>query len=266
MQHLIESYENYNEEDRITTNNARRIEYITNLRAILENIAGDGTKILDVGAGTGAYAIELAKRGLELTALDITPRHVSLMKNRILHEKFSMQAELGNAIDLSAYDNSSFDVVLNMGPYYHLTDKEERDKCLKESIRVLKSNGILVLAYIGRLYIYQYMGLANPKYLDHPLSRQILKTGVMRSTDEGCFWTDAFFALPNAVEAELEDKGLTIIDHIASDGMAPAFKEKMDNLSEEEFTQYCENHYHICREPSILGSSNHGLVFARKTG
>ncbi|QUH28540.1 class I SAM-dependent methyltransferase [Vallitalea guaymasensis] len=43
-------------------------------------------KILDCAAGTGIYSFELAHEGHEVTALDLTPRHVSIMKDRIVYD------------------------------------------------------------------------------------------------------------------------------------------------------------------------------------
>lgn len=56
MNYVVESYENYQEENRLTTNNARRIEFITTTR-VLEEIIGAKSKILDCAAGTGIYAL-----------------------------------------------------------------------------------------------------------------------------------------------------------------------------------------------------------------
>ncbi|MBR6615536.1 MAG: class I SAM-dependent methyltransferase, partial [Lachnospiraceae bacterium] len=83
--HIVETYENYKEENRLTTNNARRIEFETTVR-VMEELIGTGKKILDCAAGTGVYAFHFADRSHEVTATDITPRHVEIM-NRTLKEK-----------------------------------------------------------------------------------------------------------------------------------------------------------------------------------
>lgn len=43
----------------------------------------------------------------------------------------------------------SFDVVLCLGPMYHLLKDEDRIKCIDECLRVLKPDGILAIAYIN---------------------------------------------------------------------------------------------------------------------
>lgn len=78
--YVVDSYENYQEENRLTTNQARKIEFITTTR-IFEEIIPPRCKILDCAAGTGAYAFWLADRGHDVTATDITPRHVKLIED-----------------------------------------------------------------------------------------------------------------------------------------------------------------------------------------
>ena len=68
--YVVESYENYKEEDRLTTNNARKIEFITTTR-IFDELFRNHSKILDCAAGTGAYAFYLADQGYDVTATDM---------------------------------------------------------------------------------------------------------------------------------------------------------------------------------------------------
>lgn len=71
--YVVESYENYKEEDRLSTNNARKIEFITTTKVFDELISGK-KKILDCAAGTGVYTFYLADKGHDVTATDITPK------------------------------------------------------------------------------------------------------------------------------------------------------------------------------------------------
>ena len=154
--HVIESYENYKEEDRLTTNNARKIEFINTVRILGEHIKKK-SKILDCAAGTGVYAFYFAEQGHDVTATDITPRHIDIINKNLSDKQYNMKTAVMDAVDLSVFDDDTFDVVLNMGPFYHLITEEQRNKCISECIRVLKKNGILVTAYIPRFYVFQYV-------------------------------------------------------------------------------------------------------------
>lgn len=261
--YVVENYENYREENRLTTNNARRIEFLTTTRIMDELLPGN-SRVLDCAAGTGIYAFYLADKGHNVTATDITPRHVEIM-NHIQKEKtYKMNTAVLDATDMNIFEDETFDVVLNMGPFYHLTSKEQRTRCMSESLRVLKKGGLLFTAYIPRFYVFQLMALKDDNYLDKRLAEQIIGTGVLKHDDEKCFWTDTYYATKKEMEEIYLQNNIEIIDHFAQDGMTPQFAEKVDTWKEEQFKIWCNYHYSVCREESILGASNHVMIVGRK--
>lgn len=261
--YVVENYENYREEDRLTTNNARRIEFLTTSRIIDELIDGK-KKILDCAAGTGIYAFHLADNGHDVTATDITPRHIEIIRDTFTTKNYQMQTEILDAANMSIFADESFDVVLNMGPFYHLIDKDKRENCLKECLRVLKKGGLLITAYIPRYYIFQYIAMQNDYFLDSELAQQLITTGVLRHDDEKCFWTDTYYSSADEMEQLYKDNMLTVIDHFAQDGLTPQFSEKVDKWNSEQFKIWCDYHYSVCREKSLLGASNHVVIIGKK--
>lgn len=261
--YVVENYEGYREEDRLTTNNARRIEFITTSRIINEHI-GKEMKILDCAAGTGIYAFDLADNGHSVTATDITPRHIEIIKSNIEDKGYRMETAVLDATDMSIFADESFDAVLNMGPFYHLLTQEQREKCMSECLRVLKKDGLIFTAYIPRYYVFQFASLNDTKYLDLRLAKQIIDTGVLRHDDEKCFWTDTYYSSAEEMENMYRQYGVDIVDHFAQDGLTPLFSEKVDRWTGEEFDTWCEYHYSVCRERSTLGASNHVVIAGRK--
>lgn len=263
MNYVVESYENYKEEDRLTTNNARKIEFITTTR-VFDEVIDVKSKILDCAAGTGVYAFWLADKGHDVTATDITPRHIDIINQTLKTKEYSMNTAVLDATDMSCFVDDTFDVVLNMGPFYHLITEEQREKCLKECLRVLKRGGLLMTAYIPRYYVFQYVATSDVKYLDGHLAKQLIETGVLKHDDEKCFWTDTYYSSKEEMETIYGKHGLEIIDHFAQDGLAPLLSHKVDNWNESQFKTWCDYHYSICREQSILGSGNHVIIIGRK--
>lgn len=261
--HVVESYENYREETRLTTNNARKIEFLNTVR-ILNEWLPTPCRILDCAAGTGVYACDLAERGHDVTATDLTPRHIEVLREELKNKPYAMQTAVMDATNLSAFADESFDVVLNMGPLYHLVEEADRLRCLQESLRVLKKGGLLVAAYIPRFFVFQHVAMQDARYLDASLSEQILRTGVLRQEDEKCFWTDTYYATAEEMETLYRQLGLVVVDHFAQDGVAPQFADKVDRWNEEQFQIWCDHHYRMCREKSILGASNHVVIIGRK--
>lgn len=260
---VVNYYENYREEDRITTNNARRIEFLTTIHKLDELLKGS-LSILDCAAGTGAYAFYLADKGHKVTATDITPRHIKMIEEFLKDKAYSMDIKVLDATDMGCFEDECFDVVLNMGPFYHLTDDVSRIKCLRESIRVLKKGGYLITAYIPRLYLNQMIVMSDDKYLDAELLNQIRETGVLLHDDPKCFWTDTYYSTYDEMQKLYEDNGIECIDHFAQDGLAPLFHNTVDQWTDEQFGTWLEYHLSVCSEKSIIDMSNHVIIVGRK--
>lgn len=261
--YVVESYENYKEEDRLSTNNARKIEFITTTR-VFNELFKKHSRILDCAAGTGAYAFYLDEQGHNVSATDITPRHIEVIRNNMISKNYKMDIAVLDATNMDILADETFDVVLNMGPFYHLITKEQREKCLSESLRVLKKGGLIVTAYISRYYVFQLVAMTDQKYLDAALAQQLIQTGVLRHDDEKCFWTDTYYSTKDEMERVYKMHEIEIIDHFAQDGLTPLFSDKVDNWNEEQFKIWSEYHYSVCREEAILGASNHVIIVGRK--
>lgn len=262
---IIDYYENNDEDSRISTNKARKIEFIISTKILDEHIKPD-YKIFDVASGTGAYSLYYAENGHDVLAADITPKHIETLNAKIRSsaKKLNIETLVNNAIDLSMFNPASFDTVLCMGPMYHLIEKSDREKCIEECIRVLKNGGILAIAYINKYYIIPHLITGRNKSLTSSLVSKVIDDGVIKDGEEDCFWTDAFFTSPIEIEEFLSQFNIDIIDHVAVDGLSPYLRGSIDAMSDEEYEIWVNYQLKTCREKSILGISNHGLVLCKK--
>lgn len=221
--------------------------------------------VLDCAAGTGIYALHLARGGHRVTATDFAPRHVAMLASAAAANP-DLQLETGwmDARDMSRMPDDAFDVVLNMGPFYHLPDEADRRKCLSESLRLLRPGGLLAVSYISRFSVFPYVGLTDRRFLTEPLFRRLLDSGEIRSDDPDCFWTDTWYADPMEMETLMTGSGCAVVDHFMQDGLSPLLKDRVDNLSEAEFEVWRRYHRAICRERSILGTSGHLVIVGKK--
>src|SRR5205807_874579 len=103
-------------------------------------------RVLDVGGGPGAYAEWLADVGYDVKLVDALPLHVEQARHRAAGRFI---AEEGDARSLPEKDDS-YDVVLLLGPLYHLVERGERLGALAEARRVLRPRGLLAAAAISR--------------------------------------------------------------------------------------------------------------------
>lgn len=260
---VVQSYEKYDEDSRLSADNIRRLEFMTAL-VYMNKYIEKSDSILDVAAGTGAYAIHFAAQGNQVTALDITPTYIDTLIAKAASQNLNIPAYVNDARDLSRFPSESFDCVFCMGPIYHLIEEADREKVILESLRVMKPNGLLFLAYINKHFIFSHLASQNKQFLQEKWFQRIVEKGVMSSADEDCFWTDTWFTKPGDIEAIAARYDLGIVNHIAQDGVGRLLADEINALRPEEFKRWAEYHIRVCEEPSILGISNHGLLIARK--
>jgi magnesium-protoporphyrin O-methyltransferase len=82
-----------------------------------------GKRLLDAGCGTGALAVEAARRGAQVVAIDLSPTLVALARERVPHELGGGSIEFlsGDMLDPAL---GSFDFVVGMDSliHYHKAD------------------------------------------------------------------------------------------------------------------------------------------------
>ena len=265
MDTIVRFYDKNDEESRLTTNKARKVEFIITT-TILNQYIEKHYKIIELGCGTGVYSFYYAENGNNVVATDITPKHIDTI-NQKLHQRkdnINLSAEVVNATDLDNFESESFDVVLCLGPMYHLIDEYDREKCIRESLRVLKKKGILAVSYINKHYVLNSIMTKDKSFLTNTFVDKVLNTGIIMEGEKECFWTDAFFTTPIEMEAFMSKFNIQITDHVGTDGLSPFLKDCIDNMSDEEYSVWLRYSLNSCREKSILGMSNHGLFICRK--
>ena len=121
-------------------------KYIT-IRMMDRYIKPDDT-ILDIGGGPGHYSIHYARQGHPVTLLDLSDENVRFAKKKARQYGVKITALQGDALDLSRFQDESFDTVFLMGPLYHLMNEESRIQAVREAKRVLKPGGYLFSSFI----------------------------------------------------------------------------------------------------------------------
>ena len=143
--HIAAFYdEHYEEADRLHINAFGRLERERTKELLLRELPPAPAHILDVGGGPGVYAAWLASLGYTVTLIDPVARH-----REQAAEYATFTVEAGDARALSAADASA-DVVLMLGPLYHLPDAADRARALREANRVVKPGGLIAAAFISR--------------------------------------------------------------------------------------------------------------------
>jgi 2-polyprenyl-3-methyl-5-hydroxy-6-metoxy-1,4-benzoquinol methylase len=98
-------------------------------------------RVLDVGGGTGIYAVALCERGYRVHVVDPIALHVE-RAIEVAHERdlTGMTASIGDARDLTSF-GTGYDAVLLLGPLYHLTEQSDRVRAFTEAVWETRRRG-----------------------------------------------------------------------------------------------------------------------------
>lgn len=111
---------------------------------MLEGYVRPGDRVLDAGAGPGRFTLELLRLGAHVTALDISPGRLELLRARVP----DVETVLGDITDLSRFPDDSFDVTVCFGgPLSYVVDRA--DQAVAELTRVTKPGGHLLVSVMG---------------------------------------------------------------------------------------------------------------------
>ena len=259
MNYLESYYSQYDEEGRLLSQHGR-VEYITTQRYIHACLAEDrNKKILEVGAGTGRYSVALAREGYSVTAVELLEHNLAILRAK-LDGTEDIRALQGNALDLSRFEDESFDLTLLLGPMYHLYSKEEKLRALKEAVRVTKRGGVIMVAYcMNEPTVVQYV-FGTGKL------REVLDSHML-TEDWHCISEpkDLFEMIrPEEIAALDEEAGVERIRLVATDGATNYMRAVVDAMDEETFAKWVEYHLATCERQDLVGASHHTLDILRR--
>ncbi len=242
------------ESQRLITQSGQ-IEFTTTMK-YLKLYCHKDMSVLDACAGGGIYSFPLADFGCRVTAGDLIASNVAHI--RAENEKNPKLKDIyrGSVLDLSGFYDNCFDVVLNLGSYYHLCDEMDREKSLSETLRVLKDGGIYIIAYINRCANY----LAHFEELKDNFSFLVnyMKTGHIENS------TLFYSTTPELIEEDLRKHHLKLLRHVATDGPMFVYRDIVEHMNGEDFDAFMDIHLKLCEQKSNLGYSEHGLIIAQK--
>ncbi|MEU9120176.1 class I SAM-dependent methyltransferase [Streptomyces sp. NPDC048506] len=262
---ILEFYgETIDESERLTASADGQLEMLRTQELLRRHLPSAPAAVLDVGGGPGTHARWLVKDGYTVHLVDPVPRHVEQAPAA------GCTAELGDARALTA-DDSTYDVVLLLGPLYHLLDRDERLQALAEARRVVKSGGLVAAAAIGRyasLFEHTATGWLGTKERVRDAVVDILATGVHEPGRKG--FTAAYFHTAEQLAEEMAAAGLdgtTVygIEGPAWGAVKATEQHTGEPLAEDSplFTAALEAARLAEPYPDLLSASSHMLAIAR---
>lgn len=247
------------EDERLTKDKMHKIEFITTTNYI-EKYLKPGDRILEIGAGTGAYSLYYANKGYKVDAIELSKSNVEVFKTKVTKD-LDVNVIQGNAVDLSVYKDNTFDITLCLGPLYHLFKEEETTSAIKEAIRVTKPGGKIYLAFILFDLTMLTWGFKEKNvYENYGENKQISENFKPNNAEELIFNMRYF----EDIKKLIKSFNLKTINYVATDGIGRVIKDEINQMSEEEYNLYIKYHLSICEREDLIGYSGHILAILEK--
>lgn len=228
-------------------------------------------RVLDVGGGPGRYAIALAERGYCVTLFDLSGESLALARRYAAEAGVADRLagyEQGCATDLSRFPDGEFDAALVMGPLYHLIEEADRLAVVRESLRVLRSGGLVAAAIINHLGVARSAATELVDWLATPDALKIVRCYVNEAPSrDGAGFTEAYFAHPLELRGWYEAAGAETLTLAAQEGVAGGQRDACRSLVENPaaWKNFVQIVLATCEDPTIAGGSEHTLYIGRKS-
>lgn len=267
LREVVEFYTHTAEEVRLGSSSSQ-LEFERTKELVRRFLPVPPALVVDVGGASGPYAFWLANLGYEVHLLDATPRLVDLARRQDDHAPHRLASiAVGDARRLP-FDESSVDVILLLGPLYHLPNRSDRLGAVAEARRVLRPNGLIIAAGISR-----YAGTLDALALHPTLDEQVVTIrhravadGRYRNdTGNPRYFTTAYFHRPEDLVEELGEMGFAAVQIFGVEGpgwlLADFEARWADRAGREMILRVARL---LEAERSIAGASAHLLAVGRR--
>ena len=261
LDNILDNYYSKNciEDNRLTRDKMHYIEFITTTKYI-DKYLKSGDRILEVGAGTGAYSIFYAEKGYKVDAVELIQSNVDIMREKVT-DNMDINLIQGNALDLSMYQDNTFDVTLVLGPLYHLFKESEVETAINEAIRVTKPNGKIFIAFIlFDLTMLTWGFQAKNIYNNYGYNKEVAEN-FTPNNDEKLIFNMRYFS---DVKKLINSFDVKILNYVATDGIGRAISNTINEMDEDQYKLYVDYHLSICEREDLIGYSGHILSIIEK--
>jgi len=109
-------------------------------------------EILDIGCGTGRHAIELAKRGYNVTGIDLSESMIKKARENAKKYNLDVDFQIADARKLNFEDQFDLVVMMCEGAFPLMETDEMNFEILKNASKALNKKGKLIFTTLNGLY------------------------------------------------------------------------------------------------------------------
>lgn len=258
LKYLTEYYNKYDEDGRLTSKHGQ-VEFLTTMKYI-NKFLKKGMRVLEVGAGTGRYSLTIAEKGFQVDAIELIQHNIDVLKSKIT-EKCNINIRQGNALDLSCYNDETFDITLVLGPLYHLFNDNDKKQAIDEAIRVTKKGGIVFVSYS-----MNDATIINWGFKQGNIYEAIERGIVDRDTFKCLSNPSLLFEMHRKEDIDKLMAGFDVehLHFVATDLVTNHMRDTVDEMDDKMYQTYLNYHFSICERSDLIGITHHSLDIFRK--
>ena len=255
---IIKYYtEKYDEDFRFKKDKAHLAEFLVTKEYLLKFIKKD-SKILELGAGGGAYTKLFADMGCNITATDLVPKHVEILKEKF-KDYSNVKVDVANALNLENF-KEKYDIILCMGPLYHISNKKERLTVIENVYDRLNENGYAFFAFCLQDNAIVHYSFGNGESAKKTLSeiKYDAKTATVVEN------TNSNFVLNKITDIDDLFKNYNEVFRFAQDGCSSIISNYLNEMNDEDYGLFVEYLIATATRPDLMGYSGHIISVIKK--
>lgn len=244
----------------------QQLEYLVTLQLLVHYLPSP-CRILELGAGAGAYTVELARAGHEVVANDLS--ETLLKQNEHAVKEISganvtfLPGEARAA--LRGYRGKPFDAILVMGPLYHLIQEAERRETLEAVCQAVRPGGKILSAHMSRTGYIKYVFQNTP---DLVLTNPTAVTEVWQNGFNAQHPRDGHFrgywTTPQETKALVESAGLKFVQIHSQDAGTGGDDEVFNTMPMEQKLAWSNFLFRLSADPNTWGDARHFLCVSER--
>ena len=232
------------------------VEYTVTMAMLHRYMPAAPCRILDVGCGTGRYAIALKEEGHDVQCVELVQHNIDIL----LQHDPTMPVRRGDARYMPWVPDDSQDVVLLLGPLYHLIGDDDKLAALREARRVLRPGGVMLVAYLMNDYsILQFC--FDEERMDALLANGHVDQGYHVRTPQGELYD---YVRMEDMDRLNDAACLTRIAAFSPEGPADYMRTRINRMSERTFGLFIDDQLKNCQRAELLGAGSHVVDVVRK--
>jgi len=242
-------------------------------KLLLEPYITPETSVVEFGCATGHYAGHWHDKCKSYLGVDIAQANVDFFNAKGLSNaegQRTAHAQVGDATHCPEFPDGSFDVVLCLGPMYHLP-AEERPLAMAEMARICKPGGVLAFAYINKAGVLMWAMTSRVMRNKLPWRKRLRRYNAYypnRKGNESIFAgvndidNPFFFTMPEEMEPLARQCGLRVLQNAGVD--ITMNTDQINHMDDEQYACWLEFAEAMLQWPSVTGMANHALMICGK--